>query len=429
MHIITMQRSGVATDWSYIDNNLLNPSFYATQEYRDVFKTLRDEDPVHWTVDERYGKNYWAITRYDDVKEVLSDHRRFSSRWHSRVPRTPKRLTPEERHALVRDADLTAMDEPMHSVYRRPMNKHFSVPAVARLGDFVDDVVDGIIRDVSAAGECDLVDDLTGELPMRVILGMLGIPEEDWPMIREASWQFMAGADPRFTIDGDPIKTSLHGQRRLLEYCGQLALERRKNPKDDFATAISNVEIDGDKLSLYEMHTWFFLVIFGGLETTRNTAATGLWLFLENPDQREKLIADPSLMPGAIEEIVRWCTPSKNRLRIANEDMDFGGKRIRAGDWVVVYQASANFDERAFDDPARFDIERNSEHLGFGIGTHLCIGRNLARLEMSSFFTKVLSAFPDMQRKDSGEPKWLQDANATGFSEMRVTYTPKEDAA
>jgi cytochrome P450 len=96
---------------------------------------------------------------------------------------------------------------------------------------------------------------------------------------------------------------------------------------------------------------------------------------------------------------------------------------------VVVYQASANFDERAFDDPARFDIERNSEHLGFGIGTHLCIGRNLARLEMSSFFTKVLSAFPDMQRKDSGEPKWLQDANATGFSEMRVTYTPKEDAA
>jgi cytochrome P450 len=93
MHIITMQRSGVATDWSYIENNLLNPSFYATQEYRDVFKTLRDEDPVHWTVDERYGKNYWAITRYDDVKEVLSDHRRFSSRWHSRVPR-PRSGTP-----------------------------------------------------------------------------------------------------------------------------------------------------------------------------------------------------------------------------------------------------------------------------------------------------------------------------------------------
>jgi cytochrome P450 len=412
------------TDWTHIDNSLLNPQWYTTDAYHDAFRTMRDEDPVHWTEDDRYGKHYWALTRYEDVKNYLLNDRQFSSRWDTRVPRSPKRRTPEERHQQGFDVSIASNDNPIHDMYRRPVNKHFSVPVIKKLGHDVEAIVDEIISDVAERGHCDLVEDLAAELPVKVILRMLGVPEEDWPMLREASWQWLAAADPRFIIDGDQVKTSLHGLTRIQDYCADLAMERRKNPKDDFATVIGNVEVDGDKLSIHEMKSWFVTMIGGGLETTRNAAAVGIWLFLQNPDQRELLQNDPSLINGAVEEILRWATPAKNRLRIATEDFELHGRNIRAGDWVIGYLASANKDEREFKDPYTFDIRRSpNRHLALGEGIHLCLGRALARLELATLIPKVLTTFPDLQA--AAEPVWIADTSVTGFTTLPVTYTPR----
>ncbi|MEE2059141.1 cytochrome P450 [Rhodococcus artemisiae] len=416
------------TDWTSIDNKLLDANWYTTTEYHDVFKALRDEDPLHWAEDDHYGRHYWVVTRYDDVKWYLTDHPRLSSRWDTRIPKSPKRRTPEERYELGMDVSLGRNDPPIHELYRRPMNKHFSVPAVKKLAAETEAIVDEIIADVADLGSCDLVEDIAGELPVRVILRMLGVPEEDWPMLREASWQWLASADPKFMIDDDPVHTALHGQRRLMEYCENLALERRTSPQDDFATVIGNMEIDGDKLSLHEMRSYLTILIGGGLETTRNAAAVGLWQFLENPDQRQLLLDDPSLTNSAMEEVVRWVTPGKNRLRIANEAIELHGKTIRAGDWVVAFQASANKDERVFHDPHRFDITRDpNPHLAYGEGIHMCLGRALARLELGTLIPKVLRAFPDLET--SAEPTWIADNVTTGFTSLPVRYSPRSLAA
>src|SRR2546428_2459920 len=246
---------------------------------------------------------------------------------------------------------------------------------------------------------------------------MLGLPEEDWPMLREAAWQWLAAADPRWIIDNDQVKSSLYGQKRLLDYCTDLAIERRKNPRDDFATVIGNLEVDGDKLSIHEMRSWFVTMIGGGLETTRNAAAVAIWQFLENPDQRQLLLQDPGLTNSAVEEVLRWVTPAKNRLRIATEDIELHGKRIHAGDWVSGLLASANKDERVFADPHRFDITRTpNDHLALGAGIHLCLGRALASIELATLIPRVLRAFPDLESSWSPAGRAMDAAPAIGVS-------------
>lgn len=417
-------------DVNAFDTKMLDPRWYTTDEYHEAFKLLRDEDPVHWTEDTSYGRDYWALTRYEHVDEYLLDPSRFSSRWDTRVPRSPKRRTPEERHEQGWDISIATNDDPVHDLYRRPINKHFSVPAVRRLSHDVDAIVDEIIAGVAERGECDLVEDLAADLPMKVILRMLGVPEEDWELLRVASWRWLAAADPRWIVDGDEVTTSLDGQKVLLDYCTELALSRRKNPRDDFATVIGELRVDGEPLSIHEMKIWFVTMIGGGLETTRNAAAVGTWLFLRNPEQRRLLMDDPTLVNGAVEEVLRWATPAKNRLRLATADFDFHGRRIRSGDWVIGYLASANKDERVFPDPHRFDIRRTpNEHLALGTGIHLCLGRNLARLELASYFSKVLAAFPDLEVAEEGEPAWIADRSVTGFTSMPVRFTPVDASA
>jgi cholest-4-en-3-one 26-monooxygenase len=180
------------TDWQDIDNKLLDPAWYPKDEYHAVFKTMRDEDPVHWTQDEKYGKDYWALTRYDDVKAALQNDRLFSSRWRTHVPRTPTRLTPEERYAIGYDVALATNDNPWHDVYRRPMNKHFSVPAINRMQGEVRATVEEVLSEISERGTADLVDDVALILPTRVVLRWLGVPESDWPIVHDLVWRFSA---------------------------------------------------------------------------------------------------------------------------------------------------------------------------------------------------------------------------------------------
>jgi cytochrome P450 len=229
--------------------------------------------------------------------------------------------------------------------------------------------------------------------------------------------------DPRFIIDNDPVKTAHDAHLQIMEYSESLAKKRMADPQDDFLSVVVNMEVDGGKLSLHEITSWFFFLISGALETTRNTISMGLWLFMQHPDQRHLLLSDPSLRKGAMEEVLRWVSPSRNRLRIVTEDTEWGGKEMRAGDWVVLYLPSANWDERQFENPERFDITRfPNNHLSLGDGIHFCLGRNLARLEMAELIPRTFEVLQNLEL--TAEPTRIPDALGNGWSSMPVSFTP-----
>jgi cytochrome P450 len=405
------------------DDKILDPEWYKTREDLEVVKRFSAEDPVHWTHAPTYGRDFWFITGYENVRDYLLDHENFSSRWDGRIPKTPKRYTPEERYEMGFDVSMARNDPPIHDMYRKPVNKHFSIPAVRKMKGDIDRMVDELLDDVAERGECDLANDIAAELPARVILRLLGVPEEDWDRLQRAAWRWLSPGDPSLTIDGDLYLTSRTGHNELLDYCEQLAVERRKNPRDDFASVLTEVRVDDDPLTVHELRSYFTIMIGGGLDTTRNTIAVGMYAFLTHPDQAQLLRDDPSLAMPAVEEVMRWATPSRTRFRVAARDFEFRGRDIRAGDWLIASLTSANRDERVFTDPERFDIRRNpNPHLGFGEGIHLCLGRNLVRLELAAIFQRTVERFPDMQLV--GEPEWLPDYSSVGFLHMPVRYSP-----
>lgn len=413
------------TDWTEIDTNLLDASWHATNQYHEAFRELRELDPVHWTQDTKFGKSYWSLTRHEHVKEYLDRDRDFSSRWDMRAPRSPVRKTPEQRFAENLDTSMSTLDRPLHDVYRRPLNKHFNVPTINKMRGDVEEYVAQIIDEVAEKGKCDLVSDIAAELPARLVLGWLNVPKEDWAMIKHWTWLFIAPSDPRFMIDNDPIATSWSGMSQILDYAERLCDERRRNPGGDFVTVLVNTQIDGTPASNHELRSYMKSMIAAGLETTRNAAALGIWRFMLDPEQRRLLLDNPDWIGPAVEEVLRYATPAKNKMRVVTEDMDFHGARMRSGDWVLGWLASANRDERVFENPYAFDIRRDaSEHLTFGSGVHGCLGRHMARLELSVLIPRLLTAFPDMQPVDSGEPDWIADQTVTGFRTMEVEYTP-----
>lgn len=415
------------TDLTAIDEGITRSSFFAGQEFHEAFRVLRSEDPVHWTEHPNYGQGFWSVTKHADVKRVLNDPETFSSRTHTHLPPDPTPLTDSERRERGMEHILAFLDPPVHGTMRRPMNKHFSAPAVNRYTDEVEEIVRDIVAEVKSKGKADLVEDIAAQLPVRLIFSMMDVPRADWEKIRKAAVTFMQPEDPAYIINDDVAYTQMVGIKTLTDYITGLALERRAKPGHDFASIIGAMEADGRPLTDEEVRWFCFLFFTGGLETTRNATAVGLWQFMQNPEQAQLLRENPDLLKDAVEEILRWVTPSKNRLRTATRDVELGGKTIKKGDWVVSWLASANRDEEVFENPDAFDITRSpNPHLGFGIGEHLCLGRYLARLELGVIVSGILRELPDMRA--TGDPTWVESNNHTAFRSLPVTFAADHDA-
>lgn len=405
-----------------IDSNLTSPAFFAGENYHSTFSILRKEDPVHWTKG-NHEKGYWSITRYTDCVQVLENAALFSSGEGSHLPPTAVPLTERQRYDMGYGSIPTHTDPPRHMTFRRPFNRHFSVPAIQKLRQQCDIAADAILGSVGNRGECELVEDIAAQLPVAMVLQMMGIPKQDWSMVRHHCTTFMSSQDPEFQIEGDASKTKAQAQRAVFEYVTQLALDRRRAPTDDFTSLIGTMEIDGQLMSERDVGWWCFSLVAAGLESTRNALALGLLEFMRRPDQAQKWRDDPTLGASAVEEVLRWVTPSKHKLRVATEDTELGSKRIKKGDWLVVWLVSANRDEAVFERPNEFDIERSpNRHLSFGVGEHVCIGRYLARLEMELLMNKVLRLMPDM--KQNGGIEYLSSDNSTGLKRLPVRFTP-----
>ncbi len=333
---------------------------------------LRHHDPVHWQ-DEPGGPGFWAVTRYEDCVTVNRDYERFSSAARGTMP-----FELDEDEIAQQGLMMLNMDPPLHTRYRRLVNKGFTPRMVRDLEESIHRSADAIIDEVIEKGEADFVTQISAELPLQVIAELLGVPHEDRHRMFEWSNRMVGSEDPEYQAEAELALTSA---MELYAYAAELFAKKRIDPHEDLMSALTTVEIEGERLSETELELFFLLLTVAGNETTRNLMSGAMAAFFRYPDQWQRLLDDRSLLPTAVDEMLRFVSPVMNFRRTAMVDTELSGTKIAAGDKVVFFHASANRDEDIFGDPDTFDIGRDpNPHIAFGGGgPHFCLGTNLAQ--------------------------------------------------
>ncbi len=412
--------TNVETRGPQFDIDLSTPDLFVDGYPADVFKLLRAEAPVYWNR-EANGEGFWVISRYKDVWAISLDQATFSSWQRGAIL---KRFSEGEAQELEGTRLLMLnMDPPKHTKYRRLVNVGFSPKMVNRMEVHVREMTGKIIDAVARRGECDFVTEIAAELPLQVIVEMMGVPLEDRRIIFDWSNTLVGFDDPEYSGGGGNEKSRVAAMEMFM-YAHQLFEQRRANPRDDLATLLTQVEVEGEKLTDLQLNNFFMLLLVAGNETTRNSISGGMLELINHPEERARLLADRSLLPTAVEEIVRWVSPVITFIRTATRDVDFHGHQIRKGERVSLWYGSANRDEEVFPDGERFDVGRTpNDHLGFGIGPHFCLGANLARLEIRIMFDELLRRLPDMEL--AAAPARLRSNFLGGIKSMPVRFTPE----
>ena len=392
--------------------DLADPDTYLSGMPFDAFRELRRRAPVAWHP-YKDGPGFLALTGYDEILAVSRDSATWSSQTAGVFFDVPG---PQDEFQLSRM--MLTMDPPRHTKLRHLVSKGFTPRRVARLGDHVAEMARQIVDDVAERGECDFVNDVAGALPSYVIAELLGIPLADGRRLYQLTEVMNSGAV------GDVVATHvLDAQMQMFSYGSELAAHKRSHPGDDIATALLDAEVDGERLTDLEFNMFFLLLINAGGDTTRNLVASGILALMEHPDQRERLAADPSLMPTAIEEMLRYTTPVTVFVRTATTDTELRGIPVAAGDRAAMFYPSANRDENHFDDPDRFDVGRTpNPHLAFGGGgTHFCLGANLARVEAGALLPEVLARLTNLEL--AGPVERVRSNLMNGIHSMPVRFT------
>jgi cholest-4-en-3-one 26-monooxygenase len=395
--------------------DLADPATYVDGVPHERFAELRRQGVV-WQDEPLGGPGYWAVTRYHDCVEVNRDFARFSS---ARKGTQLFELSPED--LAQQQLMMLNMDPPLHTRYRRLINKGFTPRMVAQLEQQIHRTADVIIDNVVEAGRADFVNDLVAELPLIVIAELLGVPSSDRHRMFEWTNQMIGRDDPEF---GRGLDSATQAALELYAYASQLYAEKRVDPHADLMGVLTTVEIDGEGLSDLELELFFLLLAIGGTETARNLMAGAMLAFFDHPDQWRRLLGDRMLLPSAVEEMLRYVTPVMNFRRQATMDTVVGGQEIKEDDKVVFFHASANRDETVFDSPRVLDITRDpNPHITFGAGgPHFCLGANLARLEVRVMFDHLLDRIPDLAQ--TGPAERLRSNFINGIKHLPVEFTP-----
>ncbi len=367
--------------------DLYDPDLYAVAPPHQVFAELRRTQPVYFQ--EMPGEpGYWAVLKHADVVHVAREPTLFSA---SEGGVVLENLDPA-RLEMMRNM-LLAMDPPRHVDYRRPLAPQFKARVIARMEDQIREICRDIMEAAAQAGDVEFVHDVTSALPSRVIGRIMGLPDEDLPMIHRLAEMNTSSQDADYASDVS------QGAIDMAMYAIEFAARRRgEEPRDDLTTLLLETDFGGHVMSDIDFGSFFVQLVTAGNDTTKTMLASGLLTLLEHPDQLALLRADRTLVPRAVEEILRYANPLHYFRRTATADTELHGVRIRAGEKVAMYYTSANRDEDVFDDPDRFDIRRDpNPHLSFGIAEHFCLGVHLARLEGRVFFEELLATFPAVE--------------------------------
>ncbi len=389
-----------------LDVDLADGNFYADgTAARAAYKWMRANQPVF-----RDRNGLAAAATYQAVLDAERNPELFSSTGGIRPdqPGMPYMID---------------MDDPSHLLRRKLVNSGFTRKRVMDKVPSIEKLCDTLIDAVCERGECDFVRDIAAPLPMAVIGDMLGVLPDERDMLLTWSDDLVSGLSS--TVDEQAIQKLMDTFAAYTAFTMGVIADRRANPRDDLFSVLVNAEVEGSRMSDDEIVFETLLILIGGDETTRHTLSGGTEQLLRHQDQWRQAVADPELLPSAIEEMLRWTSPVKNMCRTLTADTEFHGTSLKSGEKIMLMFESANFDEAVFGNPDEFDIHRNpNSHLAFGFGTHFCLGNQLARLELRLMLTKVLERLPDMRLADE-DMLPLRPANfVSGLESMPVVFTP-----
>ena len=411
----------------------LDNAIAANRTYGDLgtqhalFTRLRLEDPVHWTEPEGF-RPFWTVTKHADVLEVERQQDRFLNAPRSKLFSIEfegqiKALMQGRPH-LVRG--LPQMDGTDHRNYRALTQTWFQPKQVKLLEDRIAALARRTVDELVARGpECDFYNQVAVWYPLRVIMMILGLPAADEERLLRITQAYFGGSDPEVQKGSDLIKAT----QDYVAYFDGVSEDRRRRPTDDVASLIANASIDGQPIGHHEASSYYVALASAGHDTTSATAAGGLLALIQNPDQWRRLKADPSLVPSAVDEMVRWVSPVKHFFRTATEDYVLRGREIKAGQHLLMSYPSANRDEEVFGDPFAFRVDRSpNRHVGFGYGAHVCLGMFMAKLELNALFREIVARVDGFEL--NGTPAWVQTSFVGGLKRLPVRVSlPRAVAA
>jgi cytochrome P450 family 142 subfamily A polypeptide 1 len=387
---------------------LLDGHFYTAEPHRH-FQWMREHAPVYWDA----AGTVWGIALHEDIMAISKDPETFCSRFSSRPDAPPF-------------PSMINIDDPDHKRRRNLVNKGFTPRRVQDHEPKIRDICNQLIDRVARRGACDFVRDLAAPLPMIVIGDMLGVEAADRDMLLHWSDDLLAATS--MTAPPEVLERAQRTFEEYADYSRRVVADRRRNPRDDLMSVLTHARIEGERLSDDEIVQEGLLILVGGDETTRHVISGGMEQLIRHPAERRKLIDNPSKIPVAVEEMLRWVTPIQNMNRTATRTVELRGQTIREGDKVLLLYPSANRDARVFDRPFDFNVAREpNNHVAFGgYGAHFCLGASLARLELRVMFEEVLRRLPDIELANDA-PLPLRPSNfVVGIESMPVVFTPRE---
>jgi cholest-4-en-3-one 26-monooxygenase len=393
------------------DPRLYSPDTFVSGVPHDVFRQLRREAPVY-RQEMPDGEAFWVLSKYDDIVTVSNDSQIYSS---------AKGVILGDMGSGY-DLMMLNMDPPRHTKLRNLVSKGFTPRMVRAMEPHIRDITNAIIDKIAKRGECDFVTDIAAELPLQVIAQMIGVPQEDRHLIFDWGNQMVGVEDPEYATS---METATNAAAAMFGYADQLAAKRREHPRDDLISALNEAEVDGERLTPLEFDVFFMMLSVAGNETTRNLTANAMLALFEHPEQKARLLEDPSLMPTAVEEMLRWGSVVMYFRRTTTREVEIRGQPIGPGEQVTMWYISGNRDEDVYPDGDVFDVGRDpNPHIAFGGGgVHFCLGASLARMEIRILFEELFRRLPDIEQ--TGPMQHLRSNFINGIKHLPVRFTPE----
>jgi cytochrome P450 len=412
---------------------VVSPKSYADQTFiDDAFARIRAEFPLAKTNIPDFDP-FWVVSKHADILEISRQNDLFHNGDFAAT------LTTKAADAIVRGQTggsphlirtLVQMDAPDHPKFRVMTQAWFMPQNLKKLEVRVREIARTYVdKMASMDGECDFLNDIALYFPLRVIMEILGVPEEDEPRMLKLTQELFGAQDQDVNRSGKDSSESVEKaladiQAVLMDfflYFNKITQDRRAMPTDDVATVIANAKMDGEDIGAFEAVSYYTIIATAGHDTTSSSTAGGLYGLIQNPDQLAALKADLSLIPGLVDESIRMTTPVKHFMRSATADYELRGQKIRKGDWLFLAYPSGNRDEEVFEDPYDFKIGRTpNKHLAFGYGAHLCLGQHLAKMEMRIFWEELLPRLKSVEL--SGQPKLTEANFVGGLKSLPIRY-------
>ena len=407
--------------------DLIAPEAYGKRGVpHEQWRALRQLDHLHHCAPEGFDP-FYPVVRHDQICEISKQPHRFLNSFGIVLETQTQKAIIEADQGLARMRSIIGMDPPEHREYRKVAAPWFTPRAIGRIAPIVEEsarhLVNTLVERASdGVGECEFASEIAAAHPLRVLSTILGVPRAREPQLLRLTNELFASDDPDLQRKGEDRNAAVQAlAMEFFQLFSQIVAERRANPTDDLASLLANAKVNGEPMGMMETLGYYLITFTAGHDTTKNALAGGIHALAEHPGEFEKLEANPELAPSAVEEIVRWASPVNYMKRVVAEDLEFRGQKLRRGENLLLFYAAANRDERVFEDPYTFRIDRTpNPHLAFGIGEHFCLGTHLARQSQRALLRELVRRIDHLEL--AGEPERIASSFVVGLKRLPIRY-------